>query len=488
MRKKNQTLLGLMLSSFIVNLGWGAILPFMAVYTDLFFYDFDWGFVIIDVATQIGLLTSAMMISRAFLAPIYGKLSDKAGRKPVIVVGLSMYVFLTFGFGLATAFWSLFLVRFLQGIASALVWPVAESAIVDISEDEKRGRNLGWFILSQSLGWAIGPFLGSGLFALSKLLVPTTILALVNTNISALVQTDISALIQTNISAFRITFFILGGISFFAFIAFNFMVIDPKTQKAKMSARELWIALKEVLITTGKIRFGIPSFLRPSFWRERNGSLRSIYFLSFTNGFNFAMVFPILSLFLVESYAMTPEYIGIIFGISGIAGVTFNPLGGYLADKTSKKGLVVISGILSAILLFFLGFQMTVIALIALFVSRQLIQQINMPAFRALQADLVEEKVRGQEFGNVQMFNNLGAVLGPIIGGILYGQFRSANPQWYIGSIGVFGLEILLIITTIIMIFSSVMIFFFVKKKDMIVNTKKVILPKEKLVSITDTD
>jgi len=453
-----------MLSSFIVNLGWGAILPFMAVYTDLFFYDFDLGFVIIDVATQIGLLTSAMMISRAFLAPIYGKLSDVAGRKPVIVVGLSMYVFLTFGFGLATAFWSLFLVRFFQGIASALVWPVAESAIVDISEDEKRGRNLGWFILSQSLGWAIGPFLGSGLFALSKLLV------------------------TTDVNAFRITFFMLGGLSFFAFIAFNFMVIDPKTQRAKMSVKELWTALKEVLKATGRIRIGIPSFFRPSFWRERNGSLRSIYLLSFTNGFNFAMVFPILSLFLVESYAMTPEYVGIIFGISGIAGVTFNPLGGYLADKTSKKGIVVISGIISAIFLFFLGFQMTVITLIALFVTRQLIQQVNMPAFRALQADLVEVKIRGQEFGNVQMFNNLGAVFGPIVGGILYGQFRSANPKWFIGSIGIFGLEVLLIITTVIMIISSFVIYFFVKKKDMVVNIPKDEVLEKKLVPITDTD
>ena len=472
MRKKNQTLFGLMLSSFIVNLGWGAILPFMAVYTDLFFYDFDWGFMVIDVATQIGLLTSAMMISRAFLAPVYGKLSDVAGRKPVIVVGLSAYVFLTFGFGLATAFWSLFLVRFFQGIASALVWPVAESAIVDISEDDKRGRNLGWFILSQSLGWAIGPFLGSGLFTLSTILIPTAALPLLSTNLSSLVM-SVTEVVSTDVSAFRITFFMLGGLSLFAFIAFNLMVIDPKTQKAKMSVKELWIALKEVLKATGRLRLGVPSFLRPSFWRERNGSLRAIYLLSFTNGFNFAMVFPILSLFLVDSYAMSPDYIGIIFGISGIAGVTFNPLGGYLADKTSKKGLVVASGIISAILLFFLGFQMAVIALIVLFIVRQLIQQINMPAFRALQADLVEEDKRGLEFGNVQMFNNLGAVLGPIIGGILYGQFRSSTPQWFIGTVGVFGLEILLIITTIIMILSSIMIYFFVKKKDMVINGKK---------------
>ena len=461
MRKERQTLFGLMLSSFIINLGWGAILPFMAIYADLFFYDFHWGSLTINVTTQIGLLTSAMMISRAILAPIFGRLSDSEGRKPVIVVGLAMYVFLTFGFGLAKAFWSLFLVRFFQGVASALVWPVAESAIVDISEDEKRGRNLGWFILSQSLGWAIGPFLGSGLFSLSKLMV------------------------VGDVAAFRITFFFLGALSFFSFLAFNFMVIDPKTGTARMNLKDLWKALVDVLKTFGQFRIRVPKLLRPSFWKERSGSLKSIYFLSFTNGFNFAMVFPILSLFLVDSYGLTAETVGIIFGISGIVGVTFNPLGGYLADKTSKKILVVISGTLSAILLFFLGFQMVAYGLIALFIVRQLIQQINMPAFRALQADLVKDEVRGLEFGNVQMFNNFGAVLGPIIGGILYGQFRGSTPLWTIGSVNIFGLEVLLIITTTIMILSALVIFFFVKKKDYVVNVKKI---KEESERITPID
>ncbi len=464
MRKERQTLFGLMLSSFIINLGWGAILPFMAIYADLFFYDFHWGSLTIDVTTQIGLLTSAMMISRAILAPIFGRLSDAEGRKPVIVVGLAMYVFLTFGFGLAKAFWSLFLVRFFQGVASALVWPVAESAIVDISEDEKRGRNLGWFILSQSLGWAIGPFLGSGLFSLSKLMV------------------------VGDVAAFRVTFFLLGALSFLSFLAFNFMVIDPKTGKTRMNLKDLWKALVEVLKTFGKFRIRIPKLLRPSFWRERSGSLKSIYFLSFTNGFNFAMVFPILSLFLVDSYGLTAETVGIIFGISGIAGVTFNPLGGYLADKTSKKILVVISGILSAILLFFLGFQMIAYGLIALFIIRQLIQQINMPAFRALQADLVKDEVRGMEFGNVQMFNNFGAVLGPIIGGVLYGQFRGATPLWSIGNVNIFGLEVLLIITTSIMILSALVILFFVKKKDYVVNIKKQQEESERIVAVDMSD
>jgi MFS family permease len=446
MKKENQTLFGLMLSSFIVNLGFGAILPFMAIYANNFFHVWDWGFVKINIATQIGLLTSAMMISRAFLAPFYGRMSDKAGRKPLMVVGMAMYVVLTFGFGLAQAFWSLFLVRFFQGIASALVWPIAESAVVDISADDKKGRNLGWFILSMSLGWSVGPFLGGGLFSLSELIVPT------------------------EVAAFRVAFFFMGAISSISFIVFNLMVIDPKTQKAKMSFKEIGIAIKEVIVVTAKIRPGIPDFLRPSFWKERTGSLRAVFVMGFSNGFGFSMVFPILSLFLEEVYLLSPDYIGYVFGIAGIAGVVFNPIGGYLADKTSKKTLVVTTAIGSGILLFFLGFQMGVIALIGVFVGRQMVQQINMPAFRALQADLVEADKRGLEFGNVQMFFNLGAVIGPIIGGIIYDQFR--YDSWIISGFTVYGLEVIMIITTIMAFISALVTILFVKKKDMIVFPK----------------
>ncbi len=447
MRRENQTLFGLMLSSFIINLGFGAILPFLPLYAKNFFTEWDWGFTTVGIVTQIGLLTSAMMLSRAFLAPLFGKMSDRAGRKPVIVVGMAMYVFLTFGFGLAQAFWSLFLVRFLQGIASALVWPVAESAVVDISPDDKRGRNLGWFILSLTLGWSVGPFLGGGLYALSELMV------------------------NTEVAAFQITFFLMGGLSLISFLVFNLLVIDPKTGTAKMSLKEIGIALIEVLKTTAKIRLGIPEFLKPSFWKERTGSLRALFVMGFSNGFSFAMVFPILSLFLNEKYSLAPEDIGIIFGIAGIVGVTFNPIGGYLADKSSKKFIVIISGTISALLLAFLGIEMLVWGLLSLFIIRQMVQQVNMPAFRALQADLVEPEKRGLEFGNVQMFFNLGSVFGPILGGVLYDVF---SPRvWNIGDFSVFGVEVIMIITSVIMLFALLVVLLFVKQKDMVVSIRK---------------
>ncbi|MHA2357860.1 MAG: MFS transporter [Candidatus Heimdallarchaeaceae archaeon] len=493
MRKETQTLFGLMLSSFIINLGFGAILPFLALYAESFFQVWDWGFVQVNIVTQIGLLTSAMMISRAFLAPFYGKMSDKAGRKPIMVVGMAMYVVLTFGFGLASAFWSLFLVRFFQGVASALVWPIAESAVVDISAEDKRGRNLGWFILSMSLGWSVGPFLGGGLFAFSEVLIGQSFTTILGTNIVSL--TNIFGLAE--VTAFKITFFFMGGISAISFVVFNLMVIDPKTGKAKMSLKEIGIAIKEVIVATypiivkailmtvglpvllilkfiakKEVTFEVPGFLTPKFWRERTRSLKALFFMGFSNGFGFSMVFPILSLFLEERYLLTPEYIGIVFGIAGIAGVTFNPIGGYLADKTSKKTLVIVTAILSGSFLFFLGFEMTGMLLIGLFIVRQMIQQINMPAFRALQADLVEPEKRGLEFGNVQMFFNLGSVIGPVIGGILYDQFREVT--WALPNINIFGIEVIMIITTILAYISATIIGIFVKKEDMVVDIKKI--------------
>ncbi|MHA1200626.1 MAG: MFS transporter [Candidatus Heimdallarchaeaceae archaeon] len=486
MERETQTLLGLMLSSFIVNLGFGAIMPFLALYANHFFEPWDWGFTTVGVVTQIGLLTSAMMISRAFLAPFFGKMSDKAGRKPVIVVGLTMYVFLTFGFGLARAFWSLFLVRFFQGIASALVWPVAESAVVDISADDKRGRNIGWFMLSMTLGWSVGPFMGGGLFALVESFIGLDLVKFAGMSLLALPSAvgggsfnlfdtlnnnlfpTIDLIGNAEVLSFQITFFLMGGLSLLSVILFNFLVIDPKTKKAKMSLKELWIAILEVIKSFFKIRIGIPAFFKPSFWKERTVSLRALFVMAFSNGFSFAMVFPILSLFLAQFYGMSTELIGTVFGIAGIAGVTFNPIGGYLADKSSKKLLVIVSGVASALLLATLGFQMVLWVLIALFITRQMMQQINMPAFRALQADLVKPETRGLEFGNVQLFHNFGSVFGPIVGGILYDVFSKVS--WSLGTVTVFGVEIIMIITASIMIFAVVIIGIFVKKEDMVLN------------------
>lgn len=452
--KVKQSLVGFYLSSFMINLGFGTILPFLSIYSDLMLTEWSvFGWFTIGRTMQIGLISSAMMLSKAFLSPFYGEMSDKAGRKPVIVVGFAMYVILTFGFGLANSFWSLFLVRFVQGIASALVWPVSESAIVDLSTEENTGRNLGWFMLSMAFGWSIGPFLGSGLLTLTKLFV------------------------ASRIGAFRMTFILMGGINLIAFIVFNIIVIDPSTKTARMSAKEIWGATKAVFKATFSIKISTPSFLTKQFWRERSVSLKAIFVMVFSDGFAFSMIFPIMSLFLISFYPINEEQVGMLFGIAGIAGLVFNPIGGYISDKTDRKKLVVVTAYISAIAILFLGIKLSIFAIIILFIIRQLFQKLSMPASRALRADLVEEKNRGREFGYVQMFYNLGAILGPVVGGAIYDVL--VPYQWEKFGLTIFGVEILFMLTFLLSVFATTIIVIFVREEDYIIQYKKEPFPKD---------
>lgn len=264
----------------------------------------------------------------------------------------------------------------------------------------------------------------------------------------------------------------MGGLSFIGFMIFNILVIDPKTNKARMSAKEIWTAVVLVIKTTFNIsNLGIPSFLKPSFWKERTVSLRAVFIMAFSNGFGFAMVFPIFSLFFYQFYNLSEEFIGTIFGIVGLIGVVFNPIGGWVSDRTNKKVVVLFTGLISGILMGFAGFQFSIMLIIGLFTARQIVQQMNMPSFRALQADLVEPEKRGLEFGNVQMFFNTGSILGPILGGILYDKF--SEQEFTFMGLQAFGVEYLFLITSSLAIIATIVLIIFVKKRDFVVNKLK---------------
>ena len=102
-----RNLLILCTASFIVNVGFGVIIPFFPIYADTILFPINIISFIIGVALQIGILTSAFMVARFFLAPSFGNLSDKAGRKTIILVGMTMYRFLVIGIGFSYDFTTL---------------------------------------------------------------------------------------------------------------------------------------------------------------------------------------------------------------------------------------------------------------------------------------------------------------------------------------------------------------------------------------------
>ncbi len=409
-------LIALCLASFVVVTGFGVILPFFPLYAKEILFSFSFLGIPVGIALQIGIMTSAFMFTRFLLAPAYGDLSDLSGRKPIILVGMSIYTFLLFGFGFAFDFLSLLLIRALQGIASAAVWPVGEALIVDTSPKSMTGRNLGYYIMSMQAGMAAGPFIGfifyAGLNGIGGF---------------------------PPILSYRLAFICQGVMGIIATVIVALIVKDPSQfgDENLTIISSFWIAFKQM----GRKTFRSPKYLVKTFSSTgvyRNRSLYTIYLVAVINGFGNAMIFPIIALFFDDYYNLEPELIALIIGIVGILALSGNPLGGTLSDKVERKNIVWISGLIRGALYLFLGIKWGLFIVIILFAFQRFLWAIYQPAFRAMQSELIPEKVRGKEFGIVQALFNLGSVLGPIIGGALYDYYLDVtfnlNGVIYIGA------------------------------------------------------
>jgi MFS transporter, DHA1 family, multidrug resistance protein len=108
----------------------------------------------------VGLIFGAFSFSRSAFLPYFGRLSDRRGRKPFIVIGLFCYVLVSIAFMGFEKIEALIIVRFIQGIASAMIMPVTQAYVGDITPAGDEGFSMGLFNMSMFMGLSIGPLLG----------------------------------------------------------------------------------------------------------------------------------------------------------------------------------------------------------------------------------------------------------------------------------------------------------------------------------------
>jgi MFS family permease len=106
------------------------------------------------------LVFTAFSISRALLGPFVGRLSDRIGRRPLILGGLFLYAVVSVLYASADSLWMLGAFRLLQGVASVMVTPIAQAYVGDLTPKGREGRYLNAFYSSQFIGMAFGPLLG----------------------------------------------------------------------------------------------------------------------------------------------------------------------------------------------------------------------------------------------------------------------------------------------------------------------------------------
>jgi DHA1 family multidrug resistance protein-like MFS transporter len=118
---------------FAVMLGYGIIIPILPFYIE----SMGAG------GTELGLLVASYAVMRLIFGPIWGSLSDRVGRKPILLVGILGYAVTMVWFGLATRLWMLFAARILSSVLSSATAPTTMAFIGDSTPEKERGSGMG---------------------------------------------------------------------------------------------------------------------------------------------------------------------------------------------------------------------------------------------------------------------------------------------------------------------------------------------------------
>ena len=147
--------LGIVFTTVVIDLvGFGIVLPILPLWAE------DFG----ASPTQIGLLTASYAIVQLLFAPVWGRLSDRYGRRPVILASLLGSAASALLIGLAGTLVLLFVARILQGISGAS-YAAAQAYVADVTSRRDRARGMGLIGAAFGLGFILGPAFGAAFSA-----------------------------------------------------------------------------------------------------------------------------------------------------------------------------------------------------------------------------------------------------------------------------------------------------------------------------------
>ncbi len=373
--------IALCLAIFSAMLGMGIVAPLLPVYAQ------HYG----ATGIAIGLVFASFSISRTILLPLIGKLSDKRGRKIFITAGLLLFSLTSIGYLEATNIPLLVLTRTIQGIAAAMVIPIALAYMGEITPGGKEGTYMGTFNLFFYGGLAAGPILGG---------------------------------IVKDALGMNSSFYAMGIISFIGFL--TALIFLPEKKKTKNGPRP----------PKGYARFFKTKSLNGIF----------LYRLCFSIGIGVTWAF--LPIFGDNVLKLSSSKIGLLISLNILIATLLQTPFGKLADKIPKRWFVTAGGIMASSALILIPFTRNFTEIFLANFLLGISGGIAMPALTAL---VVEEGKKIGEMGSMMslfvFFHSIGMILGPLFAGMTSEVFNLATTfvgGGLIGLLGVAGFAILL--------------------------------------------
>jgi len=349
---------------FIDLLGFGIIIPLLPFYAETFGAS----------AFTVGLLATSFSLMQFIFAPIWGRLSDRVGRRPIILLGLLGSCLSYLGFGMASTLASLFAARIFAGIAGANI-PTAQAVVADLTTPENRAKGMGLVGAAFGLGFIFGPAIG-GFLSRYGYSVPA---------------------------------FFASGLSLANFAAAWFLL--PETLKPEHRAIE---------------RVGRIDALRSALARPHLPLLLVIGFLIVAAFSAFESTF---ALFAERAHGFGASTIGYVFAFVGIVLVIVQ---GFLVGKVVKRigehHIVPASLSLVAIGLLMIPATRSVAALLVANGVMAVGMGFNNPSLMSLISRYSAAEDQGGVLGLTQSLNSLARIIGPLWGGFAFDRLGIGMP------------------------------------------------------------
>ncbi|MBT8479599.1 MAG: MFS transporter [Gemmatimonadetes bacterium] len=364
-RRTGSVALGIVfLTVFLDLVGFGIVLPLLPFYaTELGASPFE-----------VGLIIASYSAMQFLFAPVWGSLSDRYGRRPLLLVGLFGSAASYVVFGLAQSLEVLLLSRVIAGIMGANI-PVAQAYIADSTTIERRARGMGLIGAAFGLGFIFGPAIGGGLSPWG----------------------------------YGVPGFVAAGLSLAGATAAWFWL--PESLAVENRARDGIGALSAV---TGRARSAVQVLSRKRL-REPIG----VFFLG-TMGFaGFTTIFP---LFLDNPLGLSALYAGGMFALVGmVSAAVQGALIGPMVERYGEQANAALGGALLSAGVIAMGLAQsipaTIVSLLAVGVGWGLLA----PSLQSLVSRRAMATEQGEVLGVNQSASALARVIGPVAAGWAYG-------------------------------------------------------------------
>jgi MFS family permease len=362
---KKSPLAVLFAAVLIDMMGFGIVLPLLPFYAE------SMG----AKPLQITIMVASFSAMQLAAAPLWGRVSDRRGRRGILVLGLfaSAVSYLIFGF--ARSYWWLLISRLAAGAAGGTI-SVAQAYVADTTSGEGRARGLGHLGAASGLGVMLGPAVGA-FFSSWGLGAPG---------------------------------FVAAGMCTLNAIAAYFLVPESRPHDKRRKAGQ-----------AATLSSWARSFTVYPMW-----ILLLVYFLTISS---FHALTSVLALFLERSFGINQKDMGILFTISGattvvVRGLLLGPLVKRFGEPgTVRIGIIGLAVALAGLPLLPNGHWALLVAPLYAFGAGTLF-----PALASLVSRATDEDSQGSMLGGSQLVGGLGRVLGPLWSGWVFQSLGIATP------------------------------------------------------------